>query len=174
MGAAMKPIPGFPNYCVSRDGRVWSKRRATTQGGWLTPILDNTGYLRVNLSNGPTVSIKHIHRLVLETYVGPKPEGMETRHLNGNRQDNRLMNLSYGSHGDNQRDAVKHGTQAGLHTKGEKHGQAKLNEQQVRVIFHAYHDGIHTQQKLADHFRVTRGCVKGITSKRNWGHLWDD
>ena len=111
---------------------------------------------------------------MLEAYVGPKPKGMETRHLNGNRQDNRLSNLSYGSHSDNQQDAVRHGTQAGLHTRGERHGQAKLNEGQVRVIFHAYHDGAYTQQDIADCFGVSRGCIKGITLIHYWGYLWND
>jgi hypothetical protein len=52
----------------------------------------------------------YIHTLVLETYVGPCPPGMECRHLNGKPLDCRWPeNLVWGTHGDNMRDRARHG-----------------------------------------------------------------
>ena len=52
---------------------------------------------------------KYIHRLVLEAFVGPCPEGMETCHNNGVRTDNRLENLRWDTSSANNDDIVKHG-----------------------------------------------------------------
>lgn len=54
-----------------------------------------------------------VHRLVLEAFVGPCPTEMEARHLNGDRMDNRLENLRWGTKSENAYDKIRHGT----HTK---------------------------------------------------------
>src|SRR5690606_17793610 len=51
-----------------------------------------------------------VHRLVLKAFDGPPPRGHEALHANGVRDDNRLENLSWGTHSENQLDQVDHGT----------------------------------------------------------------
>ena len=75
------------------------------------------------------------HQLILLTFRGPRPDGMECRHLNGVRTDNRLVNLAYGTKLENARDKHLHGTMY----KGERHHKAKLTDQQRLDIKHAYH-----------------------------------
>lgn len=164
----MKAIPGFSNYSITKNGCVWSKYR---NGRWLRVSYDSDGYPQVILCTNKKRRNRKIHRLVLETYVGPCPNGMECRHLNGNPVDNRLENLCWGTKSENQMDSLKHGTAQGPHNKGEKNGQAKLTENQVRLIFNAYYDGVHTQQELADYFGVTQSLVSLITKKEKWGHV---
>jgi len=99
----MTPIPGYPNYSITEDGRVWSVPRLDAedhrQGGrWLNPSRTPDGRLIVGLhrdgdSSGHTFGV---HRLVLETFVGPCPPGEETCHINGDVSDNRLENLEWG------------------------------------------------------------------------------
>lgn len=48
-----------------------------------------------------------VHRLVLETFVGPCPEGYEADHRNRDRSDNRLSNLRYVTRAENQRNTCK-------------------------------------------------------------------
>lgn len=45
-----------------------------------------------------------LHRVILETFVGPAPEGAVTRHLNDVRTDNRLENLAWGTQQENMDD----------------------------------------------------------------------
>lgn len=94
-GIEVLSIAGFSNYAITKDGRVWSKPRkyATLQGQWLIPYIDSDGYSRIYLCQNKKRHNCFVHRLVLETYQGICPKGMECRHLNGNEQDNRLENL---------------------------------------------------------------------------------
>ena len=76
-------------YKVSDQGRVYSVRYKRE----MTPYLSKHGYLQVILCNGGEHKIKMVHRLVVEAFRGPIPEGMEINHLSQARSDNRLSNL---------------------------------------------------------------------------------
>lgn len=107
MPLKFKEIPDWPGYSISTAGDVWSCKRRKL----LARTKDPQGYIRVHLYH-PTKGTQnpHIHRLVLETFVGPCPESFECRHLNGDRTDNRLENLRWGSRGDNTKDQIQHRT----------------------------------------------------------------
>jgi hypothetical protein len=110
-----KPIPGFPDYMAGNKGCIKSLKRG---GRILQPGVKKSGggkhgtsytYLHVALmQNGKRVTCP-VHQLVLAAFVGPRPEGMETRHLNGDSKDNRLKNLKYGTKSENAYDTVRHG-----------------------------------------------------------------
>lgn len=167
----MKEILNFPNYYITKDGRVWSKKRPKVKGGWLKPS-SNGSHLYFSLCNKGKIWHKYAHRLVLETYIGPCPDGMECRHLNGNPLDNRLENLCWGSCSDNHKDAVLHGTL--LFGQGEKNISAKLTEKEVRFIFTAYHNKTHKPGELAKLFGINVDHVSRIARKERWGHLWNE
>lgn len=52
---------------------------------------------------------KYIHRLVLEAFVGPCPDGMKALHADGNKTNNNVKNLRWGTSAENNLDIVKHG-----------------------------------------------------------------
>lgn len=169
-------ISRFPNYAITRDGRVWSKPRTTPhghkrKGRWLKTNRMPTGHLSICLYKNRISHKQAVHRLVLETYVGPCPSGMECRHLNGNPADNHLENLCWGTHSENVLDAVKHGTH--VNNRGAKQGRSKLTEVQVRVIMFAYLTGKVTQEQLAQAFEVSISTIKSVTQKRNWAWLFE-
>ena len=172
----MKPIPGFPGYKITIDGRVWSEPKKTNhkRGKWLVVCVGGTGYPKVVLCKQGKIYNKNIHTLLLETYIGPCPKGMEACHLNGDRQDNRLENLRWDTRKANHNDAKKHSTHQGLKNHGEVSNFSKLTEQKVKLIYNLYHSGADTQQGLADAFGVTQGCIQAIVTKKNWGYLWND
>jgi hypothetical protein len=64
------------------------------------------GYTIIKLEGKDEVGLS---ALMLETWIGKRPKGMVARHLNDVRSDNRLDNLSWGTHKDNFNDAVKNG-----------------------------------------------------------------
>lgn len=169
----IKTIPRFPDYSITRDGQIWSWPRRLADGRywdgrWLKSILNKrTGYLRVTLRGESELEIVYIHTLVLETYIGPRPDGMECRHLNGNPADNRLENLAWGTPKENAQDRRLHGNVL----YGELNGQSKLTEEQVKLIFSAYHDGAYFQYELAEMFGVNKGTIQAIVTKRSWKHV---
>ncbi len=116
------PVRGFPSYAVSSQGNVWSFKQKTPRK--LKPGKERGGHLFVMLSVGGEAKHMLVHRLVLFAFVGPAPEGMECRHLNGDPQDNRLENLCWGTHSQNGLDAAKHGV---LRT-------SRLTNEQIRQI----------------------------------------
>lgn len=171
----VKTIPGFSNYAISREGKVWSKSRFSFQtqklkGQWLKSGNRN-GYLGVVLRKRNKSYSRDVHRLVLETYVGPCPEGMESRHLDGNSQNNNLNNLCWGTHSENMRDTVQHGTH--VDNRGEKCGNSKLTERDVRMIIYMYRTGLFLVGEIAKQYRVSKSCIAGIINRRNWRHLWN-
>ena len=105
--------PGYMgSYEVSDRGRVYSVRRpgASTSGRVMSAATSRHGYQYVNLRKSGRYTRFFVHQLVLLTFVGPYPEGMEIRHLDGDPTNNKLANLVYGTRSENIRDAVRHGT----------------------------------------------------------------
>ena len=143
-----KDIPSYEGaYQVSNNGRVKSVKRyvkhyrggqSFVQSKILKPRQDIDGYMSVILNSKDS---KLVHRLVLETFDGPCPEGMETRHLNGNPADNRLENLCWGTSQQNEYDKIQHGTS----NRGDRNGHSKLAEKQVRLIREEFKQGASTK-----------------------------
>lgn len=103
----MKPIPNFIDYFATLDGQIWS----SLQGGrWLSFGNNGHGYATVGLWKDEKRYTMTVHRLILETFVGPRPDGMEACHYNGVRTDNRLENLRWDTPSNNQKDRLQYGT----------------------------------------------------------------
>lgn len=95
-------------YSVSSDGRV----RSNVSNCELRPTVNSKGYRIVRMADqqGGKVRNRRVHVLVLEAFDRPRPEGMITRHLNGDPGDNRIENLRWGTHSENEYDQILHGT----------------------------------------------------------------
>ena len=118
-------MPGHEGlYRVSDRGDVWSQPRATTRGGILKQTITKAnGYHWVSPSKDGEQKPRQVHKIVMEAFVGPCPEGQEVRHLDGNPGNNRWApgdeaetvaaggNLIYGTHTENIWDKKRHGTE---------------------------------------------------------------
>ncbi len=163
----MKEIFGFPGYFITENGRVWSNLRKI----WRRLKLDRDGYFQVDLRKGTRRIFSGVHRLVLTTYVGPCPAGMQCRHLNGIRTDNRLENLCWGTAKENAKDRELHGNT--FHPRGEKQGAAKLTERDVRMIVYMYRTGLFLQREIAEVYNIGRELVSKIILRKRWKHIWN-
>lgn len=111
--------------------------------------------------------LRLVHHLVLEAFVGPRPDGQETRHGPGGALDNRLVNLCWGTHADNIRiDKVRDGT----NLSGERHPAAKLTAASVRKIRRRHAAG-ETPEMLACEFGVTKSNISYIVNGKSWASL---
>jgi hypothetical protein len=170
-----KPIPGFPGYAVTETGEVWSCRSLNGRGAsspWhqLKPYPDSGGYLQVVLSLGDgSTRTRKVHKLILETFVGPCPEGMQGCHRDGNKLNNRANNLRWGTVQSNHDDKQEHGTVA----RGSRHGRARLSESAVKAIrkeYRRYRRGS-TAAALGRKYGAARSTVAQIRLNRTWTHL---
>jgi hypothetical protein len=164
-----KPVIGYKGlYEVSSLGQVRSLHRILCDGRrWrgrvLTHATQRNGYCQVNLLHNGVQSKRTVHRLVLEAFVGPCPEGMEACHNDGIRDNNHLSNLRWDTKKSNQADRIKHGTDC----RGERHGRTSLCNLDVWLI-----RNIHCQQyKLAEFFGVSRSRISEIRSRKTWTHV---
>ncbi len=157
----VREIPNFSSYAVNKAGRAWSKLKSK----WLISVKNSLGYSVVTLCKDGNRFNKRVHRLVLETYVGPCPEGMEACHYNGVRTDNRLENLRWDTRSNNQLDAVRHGTH--VNNRGEKNGKAKLTNEKVKVIRYLRRVGF-TLKDIAWQFDVGIMTISRICARKNW------
>ena len=111
-----KPVVGYEGtYEVSNRGRVRSidrinYRGVKLKGVELTQFRTPHGYVRVGLCKFGKTRTTLVHPLVLEAFVGPRPEGSDCRHLNDKPDDNRVENLAWGSRSQNQYDSVRNGS----------------------------------------------------------------
>ena len=88
---------------------------------------------------------------------------MHTRHLNGDRTDNRLENLVYGTPEENEKDKELHGT----NLAGERHPRAKLTASEVLDIKNSRRSG----RELAQHYGIVLRTVEKIKGDERWKHL---
>jgi hypothetical protein len=168
----IKPIPNFLGYEISDCGRVFSWRsrgrnaKLSTVARELKPRV-NKGYEKVELMQDGKQHAKFVHRLVLETFVGPPGPGEEGCHSDGNRLNNHISNLRWDSPAGNQADRKLHGTDSA----GSKNGRSKLTEPDVLQIRALYEAGGITQRQLAERFGVTQGLIGHIVNRRKWQHI---
>jgi len=168
----MRPHPRFPKYIVCRDGRIWSTKSEKWINGWA----DRAGHLRVDFEPRGVGRGWFIHRAVLETFVGPCPEGMECRHLDGNPKNNRLENLCWGTRSEIQKDSVRLGSTNALtlDSGGERNGLSKLTASDVKRIIWCYFKGGVSEDKLAKIYKVSDAAIYNILGKRYWAPVWEE
>lgn len=162
-----RPIQDFPGYWIYEDGRVWSdpKGSANPYGKFLKLAHNSDGYLICCLMKDRRKCMKRVNRLVIEAFVGPCPEDMECRHLDGNRTNNHVNNLCWGTKEENEADKKSHGTS----NLGEKNPQAKLTEADVRTIRLLLEN--HTKKDIAHQFNVSHTQISRIASGKRWAHV---
>lgn len=166
-----KDVPGFSGYRVRNDGTVWSCR--TTHGElsnrWhsLGGSLDQDGYLSVVLCDkGERTRVRFAH-LVLEAFIGPRPDKCESCHFpDSDPLNNRVENLRWAPHIDNIQDKVILDTMA----KGEGHGNSKLTDSLVIEMRHLRQRGV-SYAELGQRFGVSKHQAWLVATRRNWKHV---
>lgn len=93
MDAGLRRIPGYDDYYVSDAGQIF-----TLWAGRILKLVDQAGKYSVRIrKNGDRYhKLAVVGRLVLEAFVGPCPEGMVCRRLDGDTYNDTLSNLYWG------------------------------------------------------------------------------
>jgi hypothetical protein len=179
----LRPIPDFNSYAATHTGKIFSLARQLIDGRhWrfqqLRPKPDKNGRLSVCLYRMRKQHRMFVHQLILKTFVGPCPIGLECCHNDGNPLNNAVSNLRWDTRSSNARDAVRHGTCPGFKRKGQsqnqgtKNASTKLSETEVRQIIYTMRTGLFSQREVAKQFSVSRASIGNIKRKTTWLHLW--
>ena len=118
-----RTVPEFPSYEVSPAGlvrRVVAARGARV-GHVLRVYVDR--YPQVHLYRSGRQFCRHVHVLVAGAFLGPRPNGQEVNHRDGNRLNPSVANLEYVTAAENGR----HAADTGLAPCGERNGMAILD-----------------------------------------------
>ena len=177
------PIADFPGYDVSDQGRVRSYWRTVSRGigngtgkknvmapnpqKILNPDINPGGYPTVRLYiEGKGRTRFCIHKLVLETFIGPCPPGMEACHNNGKRPDNRPSNLRWDTRKNNHWDRWEHGTDP----TGTRNGRTKLVPEQVLEIRELSKQGL-CPHAIAKVFDLNAKTISDVVTRKHWRHI---
>ena len=167
-------------YKVSNLGRIKAVARVIQRSnGKNLPIKehivmgskDTKGYLQIDANIDGVRVLKFVHRLVAEAFI-ENPMGYEqVNHKDGNKLNNSVENLEWVSCEEN----IPHAWQNSLNKplKGERHGNHKLTEEQVRFIKANYkkRDKEYGAKALAKRFGVTSSPILLIAKGKAWKHI---
>lgn len=164
-------------YEVSSLGRVRSldrivssnsggARRQYFRAGQILRPGHQYGYKFVALyCPGVKKKVARIAHLVACAFLGPRPNGMEVAHSDGDSGNDRSTNLRYATRIENEQDKLGHGTRP----IGEKHPGHKLTAADVRHIRELWPSLSYAQ--LADKFGVHKITIADAVTRRSWRHL---
>lgn len=172
-----RPVPGFEGlyevsnlgnvrsldrYCLGRDGRKelhWGKQ--------LTPQKLWNGYLEVYLSDresGERRKHRTVHSLVAEAFLGPRPKKHDIMHLDGDRSNNCVENLMYGTRSENLIQTYQYGGRV---------ANGKLTKEQATDVIQRLERG-ENPQALAREYGVNSAAVYHIRNKTAFKWLWEE
>ena len=151
-----KTIPDFPNYTVTKTGYVWSK----LSNKYLRAYANN-GHKQLCLWKNGKHYNRLVHRLVLETFVGRCPKGMEACHNDGNPENNCLSNLRWDTKSSNTIDSIRQGTFA----------NSKLTKDDVLSIRYMYSKEGYSQQQIATLYKIGCTTISYIVNRKTWRHI---
>jgi len=157
------PYIRHPEMTLSNLGNVrnahGNPRKLNTSLPYLTFGVKNRGVPQKN---------RYVHLAVLESFTGFKENGAVCNHKNGNKRDNRLVNLEWTT----QKRNMQHAFETGLICRaGNKNSRHKIKEHEVielRQIHRMY--GLNCTE-AAKQFGVRYNTIHAIINEITWKHV---
>lgn len=160
------PVPNYEGiYEVSSLGRVKSLDREVShptsgivrrKGKVLAQNpLNEDGYLGVGLNKDGIKKKRAVHLLVLESFTGPRPEGEQACHNDGNNTNNSADNLRWDTPKENVADIKRHGRNYWLNRS-------------TCVNGHPYTEDTVSYEPANPGVRVCRVCRREKNRRRYW------
>lgn len=152
----VRPIASHQVYGVDEDGKIY---KLLPDGSWLKkrPYIGKNGYAWTQLWSKNQGTRRYVHHLVLEAFVGERPHGCEALHCDGDRLNNNLKNLRWGTRQENVSDAIRHGT----FKRGSESTSAKLTRHDVLFMRDMLSMGF-TQKECSKVFNVSQSSVSRV------------
>ena len=157
---AWRAVVGFEgSFEVSDAGEVRSVRTGLQRRKFRRA----SGHEAIYLVAGAVRRCLMVHAMVLEAFVGPRPEGCVARHRDGVACNNGVGNLRWGTPLENSADARAHGTTPA----GVRNPHAKLTTHDVLAI----RASSASRAVLAARFDVRLETISSIRNRQSWSHV---
>jgi len=156
-------------YEVSNFGNIKSVNFKRSGNSKILNVYSKTGYSVATISINKKATKKFVHVLVLEAFIGPRPEGYQACHNDGNSLNNRLDNLRWDTREGNQLDRINHGRLP----SGENHHKAKVTEKQIMEIYSFRKKGL-SYNEISKIFKVSQSAIRLILTGNTWKHLFNN
>lgn len=157
------------HYQISSKGRIRSKDRCVIykngktyfyKSKILKLLIDEYGYLRVNLNKNNKMQTKNIHRLVATHFI-PNPDNLsQINHIDGVKENNTISNLEWCDAYHN----LNHSYENNLK-------QIKLTKKDVQRIKEIYESGYYTQREIGEIYNVKKEHINGIINNKKRVHV---
>jgi hypothetical protein len=152
-----KTIKGFEDYTITCDGIITNKNTKHV----LKHVKNFHGYLQVGLYKDGKQKIKKVHILLAQHFLDNTRNYPVVRHLNDVKTDNRLENLSWGTHKDNTADMFRNGTDK---------VSRRFSKEEIIEIY--------TTNKptkfFVEKYKVSRQAINSIRRDENYSHWTKD
>ena len=161
----IKEVSNFPNYFVDTQGNVYSKKSGHLKK--LNPWKHVRGSRLIDFKKDGKKYHKVVSHLILETFVGPRPEGKVCCHgIEGSFIDS-LENLSWKTQSENcYEDKIRDGTIQ----RGDNNATSKVTELQVLEIRKLYLQGS-TCKELSKIYGLHYKSIGRIVKRISWKHV---
>ncbi len=175
-GEEIRHVPEWPGYAVTDQGRVFGCRSKHPRNGFryqtwaeIAATKGHRGYWVISLTKGGRRRQWKLHQLVLLTFVGPKPDGMQGCHYDDNPDNNCLDNLRWDTPSENAKDKYRNGK--GPDRRGSKHPMSKISEDDVREIRRRRLELGETLSSIGSHFGLSEAMICNIAKGKFWKHV---
>jgi hypothetical protein len=153
-------IKDATRYEVSNQGRV----RNIAKGNLIKPWVNDRGYCFMDLRfDDGRKKTKRLHHIVMEAFVGERPNGFQVNHRNRIKTDNRLENLEYVTSEQN----VHHF----MNWPGVHHGRPRrLTESQALKAIELQKEGLKPKE-ISSRLGIPTKYLTPALYAKTWKHL---
>lgn len=161
-----RECPSFPSMKADNTGVIAGRFRIRK-----FDVDKKTGYCSLSVYCPVKRGRKkaYVHTLVADAWIGPRPDGMEINHIDGNKQNNAPSNLDYVTSSENNKHAYSIGlrrpSRAINRRCGDSSNLSKLTDEQASEI-KARRAAGESVKSLAKKFEVTPQAIRYVINKR--------